>query len=69
MLKTFFFNKKSNAFVCLPVHHRVGWHTFFFIESAKCYDKSGNFGGYGCCFRGNWEFTAPLEEDECQTQS
>ena len=26
-------------------------------------------GGYDCCFPGNWEFTAPLEEDERQTNN
>ena len=48
---------------------REGWHTFFFDGSAKRYEKSGYVGGYDCCFPGNWEFTAPLEEDEHQTNN
>ena len=27
------------------------------------------WGGYGCCFPGHWEFAAPVEEDERQTNN
>ena len=33
------------------------------------YLKCGYVGGYGCCCPGHWEFAAPLEEDERQTNN
>ena len=48
---------------------REGWQTFFFDGSIKHYDNCGYVGEYGWCFPGPWEFVAPLDEDERQTNN